>query len=387
MPRVAVLVETSTTWGRNILAGIIHYTRTHQRWQIFVEARGMEENLELPRGWRGDGVIARITSPAMAAHLRSRRIPIVNVSGIQVPGAGFPRVCTDLEGLARLAADYFLGRGFRHFAYFGMQGVSYVNIAQQSFKNAIKAAGCDFASFEARTQAGAEPDWRLDLVKLGHWLKSLPCPLAVLCWNSSGAREIIFACQEVGLLVPEQVAVLCQTDDDMLCEASHIPISGLRVAADTAGYQAAKLLDSLMRGARPPRKSQLIPPMSVVTRQSTDILAVSDPVVLKALKFIRQQSSFPMQVGDVARHAGVSRRALEYKFIEVLRRTPAEELRQAQFERVRMLLAETNLPMTEVAEKSGFCSQAYMAAVFRKHFNQTPMQFRKESYQMKRQGG
>ena len=381
VPRVAILVDTSTTWGRNVLAGVIAYTRTHGRWQIFVEARGLEEHLQLPRGWHGDGVIARIGTEQMASELRAKRLPTVNVSGIELRGVKFPRVATDLGASAQLAADHFLERGFRHFAYFSLTGLDYVTTHQQAFVRAVEAGGGDFAALAVKPQAGAEPDWRLDLVKLGNWVKSLPKPVAILCWNASGAREVIFACQEVGLQVPEEVAVLSQSNDEVLCEAAQIPISGVRVAADTIGFQAAKLLETLMCGGPPPKQPLYIAPTSIVARQSTDTLAIRDPALAKALSFIRFQATLPVRVGEVARHAGVSRRVLERRFLELLHRSPAEELRRFQLDRARQLLVETNLPMPVVAEKSGFGSQAYLSAVFRKHFKQTPVQFRRDKHQ------
>lgn len=375
-PRVAILVDTSTTWGRNILAGVIGYTRTHGRWQIFVEARGMEEHLQLPAGWHGDGVIARVGSERMARELQAKALPVVNVSGIEVAGAVFPRVTTDLVGSARLAAEHFLERGFRHFAYFSLVGLTYVTTHQNAFVAAVTKGGGDFAALAVKPQAGAEPDWSLDLAKLGEWVKGLPKPVAILCWNASGAREVVMGCQAVGLHVPEEVAVLSQADDDVLCEAAQIPISGVRVAADTIGFQAAKLLHRLMRGAKPPKAPLAIAPLSIVQRQSTDTLAIRDPVMVKALAFIRQQASLPVRVNEVARHAGVSRRGLERRFMEQLQRTPAAELRRFQLDRARQLLSETDLSMSQVAEKTGFGSQAYFAAVFRTHFSQSPRQFR-----------
>jgi len=155
----------------------------------------------------------------------------------------------------------------------------------------------------------------------------------------------------------------------------------VRVAANTIGFQAAKLLDKLMRGSQPPKQPQFIAPLSVTSRQSTDTLAIRDPALVKAVSFIRQQATLPVLVSDVARHAGVSRRALERKFFEMLQRTPAQEIRRHQLDRARQLLTDTNLPMPDVAEKSGFGSQAYLSAMFRKHFNQTPMRYRREAHQ------
>ena len=376
-PRVAILVDTSTTWGRNILAGVIAYTRTHGRWQIFVEARGMEEHLQLPPGWHGDGVIARVGSERMARELRAKQLPVVNVSGIELSGAKFPRVTTDLVASAKLAAEHFLERGFRHFAYFSLVGLGYVTIHQNAFVAAVTEGGGDFAAFAVKPQAGAEPDWRLDLAKLGEWVKGLPKPVAILCWNASGAREVVMGCQSVGLLVPEEVAVLSQADDEVLCEAAQIPISGVRVAADTIGFQAARLLNGLMRGEKPPKQPLAIAPLSIVQRQSTDTLAIRDPVIVKALAFIRQQAMLPVRVNEVARHTGLSRRGLERRFMEQLQRTPAGELRRCRLERARQLLTETNLSVSQVAEKTGFGSQAYFASVFRAHFSQSPRQFRR----------
>ncbi len=381
IPRVAILVDTSTTWGRAIVAGVTSYTRTHKRWQIFVEARGLEEHLQLPPRWNCDGVIARISTPRMAGELRTKKIPVVNVSSIEIAGANYPRVNTNLEASAQLAVDHFKERGFRHFAYFRMEGVGYVSTYQEAFTRRVVDSGGDISIFTAKPQAGAEPDWRLDLKKLGAWLKILSKPVAILCWNASGAREIIFACQQVGLQVPEEVAVLSQSYDEVMCEATEIPISGVRAAADTIGFQAAKLLDELMRGKKSPKTPHLIAPLSIVARQSTDTLAVRDPALVKALSYIRQQATLPVRVNEVARHAGVSRRALERKFLEILQRTPAEELRRYQLDRARQLIADTNLPMPEIAEKSGFGSQAYLSAIFRKHFEKTPLKFRRESQQ------
>jgi LacI family transcriptional regulator len=378
VPRVAVLVETSTTWGRNILAGIISYTRTHGRWQIFVEERGSTEHLQLPARWKCDGVIARIATPRMAKELQTKNFPVVNVSSIQLDGAKFPRVCNNHEASAQLAVDHFLERGFRHFAYFSLIGLGYVATHQEAFERGVQAGGGDLSIFTARPQTGAEPDWRLDLKKLGEWLRNLPKPVAILCWNASSAREIVFACHQVGLQVPEEVAVLCQAYDEVLCEAAQIPISGVRVAADTIGFQAAKLLEGLMRGKNPPKQPHFISPLSIISRQSTDTLAVRDSALVKALSYIRQQATLPVRVDEVARHAGVSRRALERKFLEVLQRSPAEELRRFQLDRARQLIADTNLAMPDIAEKSGFGSQAYLSAIFRKHFNQTPLQFRRD---------
>lgn len=376
--RVAVLVDTSTTWGRAVLRGINAYRLQNQQWEIFVEARGLEERLRVPRGWRGDGIVARVSTLEMARELEALRIPVINVSGIEIPEVTFPRVTTDLPASARLAATHLLERGFRHFAYFGLVGLPYVNAHRTVFSELVKGAGGDFFSLAVRPMAGAEPDWRLDLASLGEWIKGLPKPIAVLCWNASSAREIVFACHEAGLLVPEEVAVLSQANDEALCETSLVPISGIAVSGEGIGMEAAKALDGLMRGGKARSKPILIAPLGVVTRQSTDTLAIGDGAVVKALSFLRQNPAAPIRVEEVARHAGLSRRALERRFVELLHRTPADEIRRVHLERACQLLVETDRALSEIAEMAGFSSQAYFSDLFRRQKGVTPIEYRRK---------
>jgi LacI family transcriptional regulator len=226
---------------------------------------------------------------------------------------------------------------------------------------------------------GAEPDWRLDLVELGRWLKARPRPLALLCWNASAARDIVFACHETGLLVPEEVAVLSQADDEALCETSLIPISGIAVAGEGIGYQAAKILDALMAGQTPSPAAARIAPLGIVQRQSTDTLAVRDPILVKALSLVRQGATQPLHIDELARRAGVSRRMLERHFLDCLRCSPAAAIRRARIDHAQRLLLETDMPVLQVAEVAGFSSQGYFSTIFRRLRGITPLQYRKRN--------
>jgi LacI family transcriptional regulator len=357
IPRVAVLVDTSSSWGRQIVAGVHDYIRKHERWQMFIEARGVQEEWSVPAGWRGDGIIARISNPQLAADLKARRIPVVNVSGIQISGVDFPRVSNDLNAVGRLAARHFLDRGFRSFAYFSLMGLSYVLQLQKSFSEAVSEAGGECKIYEEKPIQGAEMDWNSDLTQLGDWLK--------------------FAAELAGLLVPEEVAVLCGGDDDLLCEVLHTPMSGIRVASEQIGHEAARVLDGMMRGGKPPKDHTFFPPTKIITRHSTDTLAIHDAAMVKALNHIRQNVNKSLQVSEVCRAAGLSRRVLERKFIKVLGRSPATEMRRVHLERAKQLLAETQMSIPEVAEASGFTSPEYMAIRFRLDLKTSPFRYRK----------
>ncbi|HEX7652828.1 MAG TPA: substrate-binding domain-containing protein, partial [Verrucomicrobiae bacterium] len=375
-PRVAILVDTSTSWGRRVVKGINNYSLKHQAWQLFVEARGLEEQLRIPPGWQGDGVIARVSNESLAAELRASRLPVVNVSGIDLAGAGFPRVITDVDALARLAMQHFLNRGFHHFAYFSLWGLSYVAAQQRAFIAATQQAGYDCDVYGVRSHIGAEPDWNLDSAKLQTWLQALPKPIGILTWNADSSRQLVYACELAGLQVPEEVAILSGSDDDLLCEVSHIPISAILVAAEQIGYQAAELLHRQLRKIGLPPQPICLKPTGIVTRQSTETMAIRDRALVKALSFIREHADQSIHVDAVTRHAGISRRGLERKFGQVLGRTPAAEIRRVHLERAKMLLLETDLPIPEVASGSGFGSPEYLTYVFRTELKQTPLKYR-----------
>lgn len=377
--RVAILVDTSTTWGRDVIAGVHRYSRENVGWQLFVEPRGVEQRRWLPVAWKGDGVIARIGFVELAKKLKSLKLPVVNVSGITLPKVNFPRVVSDHVAGANLAAEHLLARGFRHFAYFSLLGLEYVAMHQQAFTDRLRKEGHRCDVFSVSPHLGAEPDWNLDMRRLGKWLKGLPKPLAVFTWNSSSARELIYACMQSNHSVPEEVAVLSGSDDDLFCEVTPVPISAVQHGCEQIGYRAAAELDAMMKNPNtPPHPELLIPPQGVVERRSTDTLAVDDAAMVKALRFIRENPSRQMNVTDVARQAGLCRRALELRFQNLLGRSPASEIRRVRIDHAIDLLQRTNLSVALVAERSGFSSPEYMASVFRNQLSTTPLHYRKQ---------
>jgi len=377
IPRVALLIETSTSWGRRIIEGIGNYVRKFGPWHLFVDARGLQERQRVPPGWRGDGVIARVSSAAMGKELQELRLPVVNISGIVLQDFNFPQVTTSQPDLADLALSHFVDRGFRNFAYFSLLGVPYVATQQQAFMQAVRTRGVECSVLAVKPIAGAEPAWNLDLAKLGAWIQSLPKPVGILTWNAGSARDVLYACQLSNLLVPEEVSVLSGSDDDLLCTFVQPSLSGVLIAAEQIGHAAAELLDRMMAGKTKIPPTTLIPPVNIVTRRSTDTLALGDSALIKALSFIRDNAARPFRVSDVAHCAGVSRRVLERRFEQVLGRSPASEIRRVHLDRARELLIETDLPIPDVAESAGFGSSEYLFAAFKAHTGKTPLAYRK----------
>lgn len=372
MARVAVLVETSTAWGRGIVSGINDYLRHQQHWQILLEPRGPNSELHLPRDWRGEGIIARVADADMAQSLQALNIPVVNVSGIELRDPLFPTVANDLKAVAQMALDHFIERGFEHFGFFSTQKVH----LRDEFEAAVRERGFDCDSLVLPPQSGIEPSWNLSLKRLERWLLSLPKPVAILAWGNG--RPLIYAGQAAGLSTPEEVAIVTNYYDELVNELSPMPLSGVQIGSERVGFEAASLLDQLLAGKSPPTQPLLIPPTGVVTRQSTSALAIHDVALAKAVSFIRERSGGSLSVPDVARHAGLSRCVLERKFREIFHRSPGDEIRRVRIERAKRMLLETDLPIPDVAERCGFGSNAYFTDCFQRAIKTSPLRYRKE---------
>jgi len=371
--QVAVLVESSTGWGRRLIQGILRYAHQHANWQIWVEPRGRYETVRPPPGWDGDGVIARITTRRTARELQRLGVPIVNVSGISLPGLDFPTVTTDQATCTKLAADHFVDRGFQHFAYYGPRGFSPAVDQCRHFARwlALRGRGCVMYS-PKRNRAGFDTQ-RDDLVD---WLRGLPKPCAILCWGIRGLA-LLDACAAGGFDVPTDIAVVSSDYDDLFSEAANPPMTGIETPSDRIGQQAARLLDGLMR--RPQRRAKkplLIQPTRVIERRSSNVLAITDADLAAALRFIRDHDGDPIDVDAVLRHVACSRRSLERKFEKLLGRSPANEIRRVHLERAKRLLIDTDLTIPRVAKASGFGSGEYMSQAFRASVGLTPLRFR-----------
>jgi LacI family transcriptional regulator len=378
--RVAVLIETSTTWGRQVIRGVVDYVRSSSHWEFLVDWHGVHEQMRLPRDWRGEGIIARVTSRSLARQIESLRVPTVNVSWSVVPGIKLPQVAADEGAISRLAAEHFQERGFWHFAYVGCSDqLNYVDHCGPTFAQAVADLGYDCVCFRPRRTKPAAARRPPRIEELAAWLRRLPKPVAILAWDAVRGRQVTEACWKSGIHVPEEVAVLAGYNDDLICEISLPPLSGIDQCPERVGYAAAELLDGMMRGGRAPTLRKDIPPAGVVTRRSTDTLAHDDPDLVAAIRFIREHAHQPIAVKDILKLVPVSRRSLEQRFSEELGRSPATEIRRVHLQRAMELLSRTDMAIPAIASASGFLHPEVMTRAFRRELGVSPTTYRKAS--------
>ena len=375
-PRVALFVETSQVSGRDILKGIAQYTREHSSWSLHHEPRSLEECF--PRwleNWGGQGLIASIQNPQVAKSIRSSGIPTVDVLGL-LKNTGLPVVHVDNEKIAELAVEHFQERGFENAAYYGGNDKSGSEERGQAFQ-ALWRGRNKISFFEKASEEGEEQTWENQGAPIADWLRNLPKPCGVFVCSDQKGLEILEAANRAGLDVPEELAVLGVDNDETLCNLGNPPLSSIAAAHDQVGYQAAARLNQLMQGAEKTVLSSKVNPSRVITRQSTETIAVRDPAIAKALQYIRTRAGDDFGVDHVVKHTGLSRSVLQRRFREFLGQTVHQQILKSRIQRARELITETDLSLTQIAERGGFKHQEYMGAVFKKHLGKTPAEYRR----------
>jgi LacI family transcriptional regulator len=379
---VALLIESSRAYGRGVLHGIARYVNARRHWSVYVQVRGSEDPPPpWLKSWKGDGILARVEDRAMAQAIRRTGKPAIDLRGLF--DLDMPLLETNDRSVARLACEHLAERGFRRFAYCGYAGANYSERRLRYFPDLVAQAGGTCLVYQSpspRQPSGLSVQEQQAVLferELVDWIRRLPRPIGVMACNDTRGQQVLNACREVGIPVPEEVAVIGVDNDELLCELSDPPLSSVAPDVERIGYQAAELLDRMMDGASPRPRKTFVEPKGVVTRQSTDVLAIDDPELAAALRFIREQACAGIDVNDVVTHVALSRRSLERRFRDHLGRSPNEEITRVQVRRIQELLTGTELPLGAVARLAGFRHAEYMSAVFRKQVGRTPRAFRK----------
>lgn len=391
-------METSLEVSRNMLRGIIRYIREHETWTLDLTPGGIADQ-RLPDDWNGDGIIARIPSTCEAERLAAHKAPKVILDPQSAfadpshPLARCPRISCDNDAIGRVAAEHFLTRGFRHFAFVGpvlsstpqmlydatgLDEPNWSSSRREAFLSGLSAKGFACHVYPRPRTRRLAANWNLEMPRVIRWLQQLPKPVAVFTPHDARGRQIADACQEAGIPVPYSLAILSVNNDTSLCETSLPPLSSIPLDAETAGYRAAETLAGLMGGRRPASRLILYSPLAVVTRDSSANTQTDDALVIELLEDIRLSHGFNIRVSELAARRHVTVRTLENRCNKALGRSVGDLLRETCLENVRRLVVESDLPLSEIARQCGQLSAAHLASTFRRRFGTTMSALRRQ---------
>ncbi|HVV70560.1 MAG TPA: XylR family transcriptional regulator [Chthoniobacteraceae bacterium] len=379
---IGLLVDASRAYGRGIYRGVANFAETREHWIVLAHER--PELDELP-GWlkksRLDALIAYIPNRKLRRKIDALGVPAVDVHG-RCRGASIPVIESDDGMIVRLAFEFFLQSGFRHLAYCGYPGVFFSDQREEAVRQqALELKDVHIYEPSGHKRVG-EDLYRFEKSVTAHnahfskWLRSLPKPVAILAGNDILGQQVINACREARIRMPEEIAVLGIDNDEIICRLCRPTLSSIEPDVEKIGFLAAQLIADQLDGKRV-APYHLVPPRQVVQRKSTDTVVADHPAVVHAARLIRDKSFSKASVEEICQSAGVSRSTLDKLFLAYLGRTIAGEITRIRLQRSRNLLRNSNLSLSEIAGRCGFASSTYFCRFFKRCTAQTPDSYRR----------
>lgn len=372
--RILLLMGTSHGYGRDLIDGITQFL-FESGYHADFELRGHLEPIPpWVRHWKGDGVIVRHNCPATFRMLEEMQIPFLKLNCPDCPSD----LDVDEDALGRLALEHFQERGLKNFAFFTQCDHYWTQRRRDGFRRQVEAAGNVCFVFERhQTDTAPFPTWqKKEQQAFIHWLHELPKPVGILTSYDFHARQVLDVCENEGIAVPNEIAVLGVNNEEWFCRMQNPPLSSIIQCGKKVGYEAARMLCARIEGEPFPETPRLFSPAGVQMRQSTDLIAIEDEDVAQTLRILREKTCEGITIAEIVERIGLSRRTLERKFHQIYGRTLGEEMFQIRLKRAKELLGETDLPIGNVARRLGFCSHAYFNSFFQKAAGCTPGEFR-----------
>ena len=382
--KIFLLLETSRAFGRGLMRGVIRWSRLNGR-TLLIGSVGHFER-EVPKIGRKEnaGIIAMISSVKQCHAIRKTGLPVVAVNPMfdaieeACEQMAMSRIDSNEEKMVVMAADHFLGNGFKHFAYCGIpHNRTWVEARGRYFRQYLAEKGHDCQTYPCPFKPQVPFQWEKDSRYLAKWLQSLPYGTALLACNDDRGRHILELCSSEKIDVPRRLAVVGIDDDELICELTNPPLSSVALDVQTGGFQAMELLAELMDNPKTGNRAIYINPLYVTERQSSDFYAFDDPLIVKALRFIKDNFLTPIGVEDVIGAMGVSRRTLERRFEEIVGHSIRDAIVFRRYERAKRLLLNTDYSINKVSVLSGFCQLQQMQRVFQAVDHCTPSEFRR----------
>ena len=369
-----ILLLVNVTATDDVYPTLIQHAHEHH-WRLTIEDR-----MAPPAGWRGHGAIVQAMDwPVVTRYVKSlvrRGIPVVNLINSPASGA-IPSCIVDMRRVGKMAAAHFAERGFRHAAFFTMEWLHGRKIVSGSLAKAMKGCATELWAWPLEASESLVNN-RSAMVK---WLKGrlrgTPKPIAVLCPNAYNAVTLLNVCLDMGLSVPDEVAILSAHYDPAFCDCQSVPISGIEIDTRLQAQKAANMLDRLMDGDAKAPIQTTIAPTRIVVQQSTDVLATENPILRQAFRFIRDNISHPFGAAEIAASLNVPRIRLERLFAAQLRRSVGKEILRQRIARAKKMLDDTDATLATIASECGFCHASYLINAFKKATGVTPHHYRR----------
>lgn len=363
---------------RRLLPGLRQFVATGRDYWVVDLYRPAQELTELLHSWQPAGLLTEWI-PGLTEAFLHEDIPTVLVTS-RHSRPGTIGIDVDNHAVGRLAADYWIGNGWPNIAFYG-NDTPYSAEREAGFAQTLAKAGRQYHRFQEPGGFKRQyiEHWHESDPKLLSWLKSLPKPCAVFAAHDPLGRSLAEACREAGIRIPESIGILGVNNDQLVCEMTYPPLSSIAIPWERLGHLAGQLLENCLQRPVVPLQPELLPPGEIVERRSSELSAIRDPLVHRALNWIRDNACTGATVKDLVSAQRISRRQLEQAFKHYLNRTPKQEILRIRINRARELLRSTDWNITRISEHCGFQSPERFTINFRTQTNHLPSTYRKLS--------
>lgn len=382
MVRLLLMTDLSESYGIDMLKGILSYAGhdwlIHKLPPAFKQIYGFDAVLKWAIRWKADAIIGRFDKDDPVEKFQKNGIYAI-AQDYKQRFEQIPNLTGGYFEAGAMAADFFLNKGFKNFAFFGHNNVVWSEERCAGFRKYLSDHGVQPSAINVYTDDRFSNDL-LDFDSgYTNWISSLPKPVAVFCCDDNEANRLIDICNWKGIKIPEEVAIIGVDDNELVSVLCTPPLSSISLDVLNAAKEAASKIDRAVNGDHYwDNEDILVKPIEVVARLSSDIFPTDDEVVVKALKYVSQSYSTHINVSDVVAQVPVSRRVLEVRFRSETGRSILQYINEVRMDHFAQLLVSSEDSVENLASLVGFDDPSNIARVFRRRYGKTPSQYRKE---------
>lgn len=374
MKRIILLLETSRAFGRQLIIGIARYSRLNGPWSFYKEPIDLKSSIPHLTTWKPDGIIMR--DSLITEELLKLEVPTILAIHSSSYPKDLPVIKTDSFSIAKMASDHLIGKGLKNFAFCGFDDYDWSKERGLYFSHFNSEAGYKTHIY-IHPKRIKKNDWENEQQHVSRWIKALPKPVGIFACNDDRGQHILEVCKMINLKVPEDVTVIGVDNDPMVCDISDPPLTSIALNVESAGYEAAKFMDVMITTKKISGKQIMVSPTHIVERQSSDILAVNDSEVAQAIYFIKKNANNKILVKDVVKTTHLSRRTLERRFKQTIRRSIYSEIKRVRIELISKMLIETDLPISHISSFFNFTDVEHISRYFKMEKGVGLREFRK----------
>ena len=380
MISVLIISDFTESFSHKLLAGLVDYSRRKEQWIVrrmppsYKAKIGIPGVIRVAKEWEVDAVIAQF-EPTDEVDLFAENGIVAIAQDYKKKFSSIPNVTGDYLGTGRMAARFFIDRGFRNFGFFGFNDVCWSDERCEGFRREVEEAGFG-GSFYAYRMQEIEMVWHYQRNRLREWLATVPKPIAIMACDDNQGSNLIEACHDTGIKIPSEVSVIGVDNDEALCSLGSTTLTSVQMDIERGGWEAAALVERLVADPKAPVADVVLKPIKIVERMSTAAFATDDQQILKAILFIHQNVLKKISVGDVMAEAALSRRLLERRFKSVTGKTLYEYITELKLKHFAEQLQETDLQVMEIALSMGENDTKSISRRFKQIYGCTPGEWR-----------